>query len=207
MSIRFLNLPATEAWKEMMKERKTSKFQVDEGKELDVEELKVIYKVKEDGESAVLYDLYDESSSVSDNCVVVSFSSVYCGIYLAQMGEGFVNVPDTSNDKPKGGGSWLNFYWAITGIEPTTCSSDGNTYQNSQVNKNAICNNKFCPVCRNKYNLVGAHIQTENNLNVIGIVPLCDMHNHQKDSYMIFKSNTVVVQICEEVNLDVDMNK
>lgn len=199
MSIRFLNLPATEAWKEMMKERKTSKLKDVSGKELDVEELKVIYKLKEDGKEAVLYDFYEEGMEFEGDGIVVPLSSTYNGTLTYMAGTRFVNVIGSSGD-PMGNhehGSWIALYEFITRQSGNVCYSDGNLYKNGQIEYANLC-----PYNNNR--IIGGHVIIGSNYpnawepnpgDAVGIVPICQRHNKLDSGYMQLRNESKVVML------------
>lgn len=200
MSIRFLNLPATEAWKEMMKERKTSKLKDASGKELDVEELKVIYKLKEDGKGAVLYDFYEEGMEFEGDGIVVPFSSTLKGVIMGVQGTPFVNVKGSSEDLVGGhNGTWISVYAFVTHQPTDHCYTDGKRYE---INENHMEEFERV-VCENgRGNIAGGHIIIGSNNtesaypkdnDIVGIVPICKSHNGLKNGYMRLGNNSLIV--------------
>ncbi|MGN0424907.1 MAG: hypothetical protein ACI4FY_06250 [Acetatifactor sp.] len=207
MSIYHLDLPATDEWKKLKKERETDKHksvQDYDGEEISIEELKVLYKLSEDGKCAILYDLYEDNMEFYGDGITVPFSSVYQGKIERPAGTRFKNIVGTSLHKLSGE-SWICAYDRVTNMFTLACCSDGNTYINNYIYKQNICNNKFCECHKFRHNLVGAHVYVQgvDNSCYAGIVPLCDCHNKQNDCYMKFIRNTLVMLIDYKINQNV----
>lgn len=196
LGIFHLNLPETEGWKELLKKSNVQSEEVQK-KLFEYGETKVLYKIKKDTGDAELFDFYEENMNFEDDVITVPFSSTFNAVVLANRGAEFRNMVGTSGDRPEGinARSWLGAYSLTTGEEPWKCSSDGNFYYDKNQIEVEICNSVECPICKNKYNLVGAHIESNNGSNGAGIVPLCNAHNSKNNGYMIFRQDTKVMLI------------
>lgn len=208
MSIYHLDLPATDEWKKLKKERETDNHksvQDYNGEEISIEELKVLYKLSEDGKCAILYDLYEDNMEFYGDGITVPFSSVYQGNIVAPAKTLFCNLTNTSGHRSSNG-SWIQTYINNTRKKAIDCCSDGKTYnKDCEIIGYNICNNKYCKCYNFSHNLVGAHIYVPNlnNSSYVGIVPLCDCHNKQNECFMKFKEDTCIMLIDYKINHNV----
>lgn len=196
MGIFHLNLPETEGWKELLKKSNVQSEEVQK-KLFEYGETKVLYKIKKDTGDAELFDFYEENMNFEDDVITVPFSSTFKSVVRVNRGTEFRNKVGTSGDRPEGINtrSWLGAYSLMTGEEPWKCSSDGNFYYDDNTVDVRICNSVECTICKNKYNLLGAHIVPNNGSNDVGIVPLCNAHNSKNKGYMRFRQDIKVMLI------------
>lgn len=218
MSIINVNLPATDAWKELMKRRVSHKLKdfMGTGKDVDIEDVKILYKLSEDGERATLYDIYLEGMKYEGDGIAVPLTSTFKYNKTLAAGTKIVNVLGSSTDtmgNSNCNSGWIYLYKFITGRDANKCCTDGEIYKTGQFgneiypakNCNAIVQNNECTV-------VGGHViigymsygneqagakYNEANVpdldDVVAIMPICATHNKNDHSYMVVKNDTQAV--------------
>lgn len=181
MAIYHLDLPQTVAWEKLINERKESKTLgiTRLGSDLiDVEKMRLIYKVCEGEKEARLYGIYEDGMDFEGDGIVVPLSSsLECIIWLGP-GTKFVNVDGSSNDMPGSGthkGSWIAIYDFVTNGNSTHCCTDGYAYYDNGSYEKDVCNNF----------VVGGHVilgdytqpKVPNPGEIVGLLPICPKHN------------------------------
>lgn len=223
MGIVNVNLPATDAWKELMKQRTSHNLKGVMGKDeenMNIEDVKLLYKLSEDGEYATLYDVYEEGMEI-ERGIVVPLSSTYKRTDTVQAGTKIVNVIGSSNDRIGTAvhkGNWIAIYRFITEEEADKCCTNGYVYQNynNSVREEEVngCNANSYDLFITKYKIEGGHViigklsdgteytgakydtaSKPKSDDVVAIMPICYAHNnwHHNDSYMIVGKNTLAV--------------
>lgn len=222
MGIVNVNLPATDAWKELMKQRTSHNLKGllgNDGENMNIEDVKLLYKLSEDGEYATLYDVYEEGMEI-ERGIVVPLSSTYRGTGNIPKMTKIVNVVGSSDDTVgntnyKNG--WLAIYKFITGIDTNICCTDGRSYSGDRNNGNCnIVNNCNANTGDENCMMHGGHViigrvqngvvylganyniaVKPNDNDIVAIMPICAAHNnHWRDnSYMIVGKDTLAVAI------------
>lgn len=191
MAIYHLDLPQTVAWEKLINERKESKTLgiARLGSDLiDVEKMRLIYKVCEGKKEARLYGIYEEGMDFEGDGIVVPLSSSLNDLYDLPQGTRFVNVIGSSYDKAGSGthtGSWIAIYDFVTNSNSTHCCTDGFVYYNVNSRSNKVCDNS----------VVGGHVilgentqpKVPNLWETVGLLPICSKHNSPIicDGYML----------------------
>lgn len=228
MSIINVNLPATDAWKELMERRASHKFKdfMGTGKDMDIEDVKILYKLSEDGEKATLYDIYKDGMKLEGDGIVVPLSSTYNTCVNLCRGTKIVNVKNSSKDilgTTTGKVSWIGIYEFITGTFRNNCCTDGMEYfiENNQGTRDEVRHCNFNSMDENDIDkTVGGHVIVgyfDNNGNayrntkynvavepdsddIVGIMPICSAHNnYQKDDKCMVTGRTTPVVILNYV--------
>lgn len=148
----------------------------------EFEDAKVVYRFKEDGESATLYDFYYEDENYLDNDIVIPLSKIVKRIEFWSNGCAFRNVEGSSKDKRK---SWIKFYEKIIldGKTVTKSYENQNIYPDSSDGKEKkdSCNSQYDKKTKKRKNIVGGHVYTgkkeQKKPKDIAIVPICKHHN------------------------------
>lgn len=221
MGIVNVNLPATDAWKELMKQRTSHNLKGlmgNDGENMNIEDVKLLYKLSEDGEYATLYDVYEEGMEI-ERGIVVPLSSTYQSTQSVLAGTKIVNVLGSSKDRIGTAGhkgNWIAIYRFITEEEADKCCTNGYVYQNynngvleEEVNG---CNANSYDLFVTKYKIHGGHViigdlsdeieykgakydtaRKPKSSDVVAIMPICQEHNNKVDWYMIVGKNTPAV--------------
>lgn len=224
MGIVNVNLPATDAWKELMKQRTSHNLKGlmgNDGENMNIEDVKLLYKLSEDGEYATLCDVYEEGME-TEGGIVVPLSSTYRGIREVLEKTRIVNVAGSSNDTVGNTNykiGWLVIYKFITGIDTNICCTDGYEYSgDDNIDNNMIWEREVdnCNANTRDENCMmhGGHVIIGYNKNgvyyagakycnaekptaddIVAIMPICAAHNNhwKNDSYMIVGKNTPAV--------------
>lgn len=205
MAIYHLDLPQTVAWEKLINERKESKTLgiTRLGSDLiDVEKMRLIYKVCEGKKEARLYGIYEEGMDFEGDGIVVPLSSSLNEYYDLPQGTQFVNVIGSSNDKAGRGtheGSWIAIYDFVTNGNSTECCTDHKVYYGSKDN----------PLCKSGFKcsdfVVGGHVilgentqpKVPNLWETVGLLPICSNHNspRERDGYMLTGCEIPFVEI------------
>lgn len=218
MSIINVNLPATDAWKELMKGRVSHKLKdfMGTGKDVDIEDVKILYKLSEDGERATLYDIYLEGMKYEGDGIAVPLTSTFKYNKTLAAETKIVNVVGSSRDTMGNSdcnSGWIYLYKFITGKDADICCTDGKIYEigqfSNEIYRAENCNANFQ---YNKCRVVGGHVIIANMTDgmeqegakyneasvpdfndVVAIMPICDTHNNNNHSYMVVKKETQAV--------------
>lgn len=157
-------------------------------------EIKVVYRLSENKQTATLYDFYYEGSEYLDTDLIVPLSWTDTGeTQTWNRGTWFRNVKCSSKDKEKPRGfskkSWLKFYEAkVNNFQLVTRSyefdwvvPDGGITQ-----KGGYCNSSFCIHCKNQKNIIGGHVylghEEQDHPEKVAILPICKNHNTRSDN-------------------------
>lgn len=205
MAIYHLDLPQTEAWEKLINERKESKTLgiTRPGSELvDVEKMRLIYKVCEGEKEARLYGIYEDGMDFEGDGIVVPLSSSFKGVYDLEKETQFVNVIGSSYDTAGSGthkGSWIAIYDFVTNGNSTECCTDHEV--NYGCKDNPMRKGDF--ECSDS--VVGGHViigdYTEQRVpvkkDIVGLLPICRNHNSPRkcDGYMLTGCKIPFVQI------------
>ena len=205
MAIYHLDLPQTETWEKLINERKESKTLgiTRLGSELvDVEKMRLIYKVCEGEKEARLYGIYEDGMDFEGDGIVVPLSSSLQEVYDLEKRTQFVNVIGSSNDTAGRGtheGSWIAIYDFVTNGNSTKCCTDHKVYYGSKDN----------PLCKSGFkcsdSVVGGHVilgentqpKVPNPRETVGLLPICSKHNSPIicDGYMLTRCKIPFVKI------------
>lgn len=223
MGIVNVNLPATDAWKELMKQRRSHNLKGllgNDGENMNIEDVKLLYKLSEDGEYATLYDVYEEGMEI-ERGIVVPLSSTYMGKYDVSKDTKIVNVDGSSEDTVGNTDchyGWIAIYRFITENDTNRCCTDGYTYKvrNNYVLPNNLqkCNANPIDIHNMNCRVLGGHVIVGHIQNgeiiakvnyneaeipaandIVAIMPICYAHNNYRhnDSYMIVRETTPAV--------------
>ena len=190
MSSYFITLPRTEAAKELENLEEVEK------------QFQFVYRIAENGETAELVGLYDETPLPDDaDYLILPFSSSFIKNADIMADEEFVNVIGSSKDRPAApynGLSWIIFYDTVTQQTGATrinnCVTDGRFYS-AQGLVQKYCDSSYCPYCGNRKNLIGGHVivYPKNEVAIepsklpgaiVGILPICMEHNQFNNGKM-----------------------
>lgn len=233
MGIINVNLPATDEWKELMKRRTSHKLKdfMGIGKDMDIEDVKILYKLSEDGERATLYDIYKDGMKLEGDGIVVPLSSIYKGDTVLDRGKQIVNVINSKNDTiglTNYSGPWIAVYSFITGSDAKICCTDGKAYYEKKPEVLAECNANLINGNHKNCLIHGGHviigwistngtwelgtvydIAKEPDANdLVAIMPICPAHNNhwRNQFYMIVGRDTPAVVITYTVSRTVFKN-
>ena len=201
MAIYHLDLPQTVAWEKLINERKESKTLgiTRLGSDLiDVEKMRLIYKVCEGKKEARLYGIYEEGMDFEGDGIVVPLSSSLNAYYDLPQGPRFVNVIGSSYDTAGSGthkGSWIAIYDFVTKGNSTHCCTDGCVYYSVNSRQDDVCDNS----------VVGGHVilgnnkqpKVPNSWETVGLLPICSNHNSPRkcNGYMLTGCKIPFVEI------------
>lgn len=216
MGIINVNLPATDAWKELMKRRTSHRLKdfMGTGKDIDIEDVKILYKLSEDGERATLYDIYKDGMKLEGDGIVVPLSSTFEKVLEIKAGTKFVNVVGSTGDKLDNVNSnctWIQIYEQITQTENNRCCTNGMEYtvtgnqcfwdevrhcnfdstNEEEIRKKTIGGHVIVGYTDNNNNeYIGAkqnHADIPKKNDTVGILPICSAHNnyHRDKNCMI----------------------